>query len=58
MGFDRFSGTRKCHRCAADMGGIAWLCPSCRAQNRIYTMLQMGVSIVLALVGLSFMDER
>jgi uncharacterized paraquat-inducible protein A len=53
-----FFRARKCHHCAAEMGGMQWLCPSCRSQNRRYTALQMIVSMVLAFVVLFFMAER
>ena len=58
MSGNSFLSARKCHRCASDMGGLQWLCSSCRAQNRIFTTLQMIVSIVLVLVVLFFMGER
>jgi Zn finger protein HypA/HybF involved in hydrogenase expression len=48
----------RCHNCQAEMELTAWRCPSCRAQNRIYTTGEILISVVLALFILFFVGKQ
>jgi lipopolysaccharide biosynthesis regulator YciM len=47
-----------CHRCSCEMKAAQWRCPSCEAQNRLYSRVQMVAGVLLALVVLFFMRGR
>jgi Zn finger protein HypA/HybF involved in hydrogenase expression len=48
----------RCHECRSEMELLAWRCPNCRAQNRMYTGGQIVIAIALALFILFFVGKR